>query len=159
MEREMGQLTKDDIPKLRNIPVVASDGEEIGHVGDAYYDEGSGRLECVGVAADAIGFSKRMIPVSGATIDEEGKLRLPYTKAQIEGAPDWDGDETESDDRWRETNAHYGGGVADEDMAVTRSEDVGQPRLRRWSDTEHGTHETVSEEVRTERADEDVDRR
>ena len=146
MALHTSELGKDDIPKLRNIPVVTSDGEEIGHVGDAYYDEASERLECVGVAADAIGLSKRVIPVTGATIDDDGKLRLPYTRAQVEGAPDWEdnADESQYDERWSEVGGYYRG--ADEDAALTRSEeelavgteqvDSGGVRLRKWVETE-----------------------
>ena len=140
MALHTSELRKDDIPKLRNIPVVTSDGEEIGHVGDAYYDEGSERLECVGVAADAIGLSKRVIPVTGATIDDDGKLRLPYTRAQVEGAPDWEDSANESqyDERWNEVGGYYRS--ADEDAALTRSGgdrvDSGGVRLRRWSEDE-----------------------
>ena len=147
MELEISDIGREDIPKLRNIPVVTSDGEEIGHVGDAYYDETSERLQCVGVAGDTIGLSKRVIPVGGATIDEEGNLRLPYTRAQVENAPDWDEDDSPAadyDDRWTATSGYYSG--ADEDTALTRSEeelnvgkrevDAGSVRLRKWVDTE-----------------------
>jgi uncharacterized protein (TIGR02271 family) len=148
MALETSQLNKEDVPKLRNIPVVTSDGEEIGHVGDAYYDDTSGQLQCVGVAGDGIGFSRRVIPVSGATIDQ-GTLRLPYTRAQIESGPDWADDEVEADDtaydeRWSEVSGYYGG--ATEDTALTRSEeevnvgtrqvDAGSVRLRKWVETE-----------------------
>ncbi len=145
MATQTNELGKHDIPKLRNIPVVTSDGEELGHVGDAYYDETSDRLECVGVAGDAIGLSKRVIPVSGATI-EDGRLRLPYTKAQIEGSPEWDDsdDEAQYEGRWTETSGYYRG--TDEDQALTRSEEeievgkrkveAGSVRLRKWVETE-----------------------
>src|SRR4051812_10783203 len=41
-------LSEDQVPELRNVPVYAG-GEEIGHVGDIYYDEGTGHVACVGV--------------------------------------------------------------------------------------------------------------
>lgn len=144
---DTSELTKADIPKLRNIPVVTADGEEVGHVGDAYYDENSERLQCVGIAGDAIGLSKRVIPASGATLDTDGRLRLPYTRAQIEGSPDWgedaDWDDERYGDRYREVSDYYDRA---EDEALTRSEEelavgkrdveAGSVRLRKWVETE-----------------------
>jgi uncharacterized protein (TIGR02271 family) len=142
---DVSQLTKADIPKLRNIPVITADGEEIGHVGDAYYDESTERLECVGVPGDAIGLTRRVIPVSGATLDADGRLQLPYTKAQIENSPEW-GEEDDSDERYGEVRGHYGGEVDTEDQAMTRSEEelavgkreveAGKVRLRKWVEAE-----------------------
>jgi uncharacterized protein (TIGR02271 family) len=142
-EIQTSDLTRADVPKLRNIPVVTSDGEEIGHVGDAYYDEDSDRLQCVGVAGDALGLTKRVVPVGGATIDADGRLRLPYTRDQIEGSPEW-GDDVD-DDRYEEVRGYYGGGEP-EDQAITRSEEelavgkreveAGRVRLRKWVETE-----------------------
>lgn len=141
------ELSKADIPKLRNIPVVTADGEEIGHVGDAYYDENTERLQCIGIAADAIGLSKRVIPAGGATLDDDGRLRLPYTRAQIEGSPDWGDDagwdEQRYSDRYREVSDYYDRA---EDQALTRSEEelavgtreveAGSLRLKKWVETE-----------------------
>ena len=169
-EIDTSELTRADVPKLRNIPVVAADGEELGHVGDAYYDEATDRLECVGVAGDALGLTKRVIPVAGATIDSDGRLRVPYTRAQIEGSPDWD-DAAETDEpydeRYDEVRGYYD---RDDDQALTRSEEelvvgkqdvqAGSVRLRKWVETEpvetdvslrretaHVTREPVNQEV------------
>ncbi len=147
---DTSQLTREDIPKLRNIPVVTADGEEIGHVGDAYYDETSERLQCVGVAGDALGVTKRMIPVAGATVDAEGRLRLPYSRAEIEGSPDWSDEDADwgdnrTRDRYGEVSGYYDR-VGDQDEALTRSEEelavskqevaAGSVRLRKWVETE-----------------------
>ncbi len=140
---DTSQLTRADIPTLRNIPVVTADGEEIGHVGDAYYDEATGRLQCVGVAGDAIGLTKRVIPVTGGTLDPKGRLRLPYTRAQIEDSPEWD--ESRARERYGDVSGYYDR-VRDEDQAMTRSEEelavgkqeveAGSVRLRKWVETE-----------------------
>ncbi len=100
-----GEFTRDDAPKLRNIPVVTADGEEIGHVGDVYYDEDSGRVQCVGVPGDAIGFRNVMVPVSGAMFDGE-TLRLSYTRDHLRDWGDDAGDELVAD-RWRSERDYH----------------------------------------------------
>ena len=140
MSTDVSQLTKGDIPTLRNIPVYTADGEQIGHVGDVYYDEDSERVESVGIAADGIGFARRMIPVQGATLDDEG-LHLPYGRGDVEGAPDV---EELDDDRYREVSDYYRQTEAgqtltrsEEELRVGKTtEEAGRARLRKWVETE-----------------------
>lgn len=140
---DANSLMRADIPKLRNIPVVTSDGEEIGHVGDAYYDEESDRLQCVGVAGDALGLTKRVVPVGGATIDGDGRLRLPYTRGQIEGSPEWDDDA--DDGEYENIRGHYGGDGSEDETLIRSEEELavgkrrveaGRVRLRKWVESE-----------------------
>ena len=135
---DVSQFTREEFPKLRNIPVFTADGEKIGQVGDAYYDEESERLECVAVAGDAIGFSKRVVPVRGARLEDDG-LHLPYGREAITGAPDVDDVDEE---RYRDVSDYY----RDHDAEVVRSEEevkvgtrpveAGKVRLKKWVETE-----------------------
>jgi len=144
----IGTLTKDDIPQLRNLPVYAN-GEEIGHVGDIYYNEDSEQVECVGVAGDGIGFKRNWVPVEGAVLQDDG-LHLGYGADRLEGAPSWDDDADLDEDRYREVRGHY------RDADVTRHEEelqvgkqetsAGSVRLRKWVETE-----PVSTQVELER--------
>ena len=137
--RPIETLTIDDIPTLRNIPVYAGDGEEIGHVGDVYYDEAAGRVECVGIAGDAVGFRRVMVPVQGATLADDG-LHLGYGRDRLDTSPEFDDDDFD-DERYAELRRHY-----DDEGSVTRSEeelavgkrevDAGSARLRKWVETE-----------------------
>ena len=136
---DVTQLTKDDIAKLRNIPVLSGDGEEIGHVGDVYYDEDTGRVRCVGVAGDPIGVTKRTIPVEGATLDD-GALRLPYAREEVAAAPDVDDLDEE---RYREVGDYYRQTAvgqtmtrSEEELRVGKTSDERQVRLRKWVETE-----------------------
>ena len=79
-------LTVDDIPTLRNIPVIAADGVELGRVGDAFYDEGDRRLRLVGVASDPVGLRRLLVPLDGAVLADDG-LRVRYTKPELERLP------------------------------------------------------------------------
>ena len=167
-----GTLTVDDLPKLRNVPVVGPDGDEIGHVGDAYYDEETGQLEYIGIEGDWLGLTKKVVPAHAAQLREDNRLYLPYGREQIGGAPDVEDDEL--DDRYLDQlRSHYQPQTADADMAVTRSEEelavgkrdvaAGGVRLRKWVETEpvqmdvELQRETVSDEVRRERVDIDGD--
>lgn len=78
-------LTVDDIPTLRNIPVIAFDGEELGHVGDVFYDERTRLIWSVGVARDRLGLRRREVPIEGAVL-RDGALHLPRTSAELEHA-------------------------------------------------------------------------
>jgi uncharacterized protein (TIGR02271 family) len=143
------ELTREQLPQIRNIPVYGADGEQLGHVGDAYYDEATERLACVGIAADAIGFAKRVVPVQGATIDDDG-LHLAFGQTDIEGAPEID--EDEFNERYRGVSDYYGeraGTVTrhEEELAVEKRDvEAGQVKLRKWVETE-----PVEAEVELER--------
>ena len=145
------QLSKADIPKLRHIPVITADGEEIGHVGDVYYDESTERVECVGVPGDSLGFKNVMVPVAGAQITDDA-LHLPYRKEQLR---DFGGDTELDDERWETERGYYAAydetdsqprSTRDEDESLTRSEEelrvgteqveAGQVRLRKYVESE-----------------------
>jgi sporulation protein YlmC with PRC-barrel domain len=68
---------------------VDSTGDKIGSIKDIYYDDETGRPEWVAVKP---GMFKGLafVPIHNATTDEDGNLRLAFTKAFIEGAPDLD---------------------------------------------------------------------
>lgn len=165
------QLSRDDVPQLRNIPVFTADGEEIGHVGDVYYDEASDQVQCVGVPGDKLGFKNVMVPVRGAQITDEG-LQLPYRRDQLR---DFGDSEEELDaPRWEQERDYYAGydgdassgssNVHDEDASLTRSEEEirvgtervasGQVRLRKYVETE-----PVEAEVELKRETVEVERR
>jgi uncharacterized protein (TIGR02271 family) len=126
-------LTEEQVPDLRNIPVY-SNGEEIGHVGDVYYDDDRGTVECVGIKGDALGFKRQWVPVQGAMLHEDG-LHLNYPREQFEGAPHWD-DDTELDaGRYAEVRQHFV--RHEEELQVGKQQtETGTVRLRKWVETE-----------------------
>ena len=145
----IGSLTKDDIPQLRNLPVYAN-GEEIGHVGDIYYDEDTETVQCVGIAGDGLGFKRNWVPAQGALLQDDG-LHLGYGRDRFEGAPGWDDDGDLDEDRYRQVRSHYGGDEDvtrhEEELQVGKQEtEAGAVRLRKWVETE-----PVSTEVEVER--------
>lgn len=126
------QLREDQIPELRNIPVYAN-GEEIGHVGDIYYDDASGGVACVGVKGDSLGVSRQWVPAQGAVLMEDG-LYLGYGREQFADAPRWDDEELDSG-RYAEVQGHFV--RHEEELAVDKRQvDAGAVRLRKWVETE-----------------------
>jgi len=136
-------LTEDQVPELRNVPVYAS-GEEIGHVGDIYYDDSTGQVACVGVKGDALGFSRQWIPAQGAMLQEDG-LYVDYGREQLEDAPRRDDDSDLDDDLYQQVRTHFT--RHEEELAVGKERtQAGSVRLRKWVETQ-----PVSADVELER--------
>lgn len=137
------QLTEDRIRELRDVPVFTADGEELGDVSDVYYDDNTGRIECIAVSGGFLGLKKRVVPAAGARLDKGG-LHLPYRKDDIEGSPDYDNDLDER--RYGDVSRYYDERRGDDDASVVRSEEelkvgkraveAGQVRLKKWVETE-----------------------
>jgi uncharacterized protein (TIGR02271 family) len=165
----IAELRKEDVPQLRNIPVFAADGEQIGHVGDVYFDETSEQIECVGVPGDTLGFKNVMVPVSGAELTNDG-LQLPYRKDQLRDFGHADG-ELDAD-RWEQERGYYAaydsgastGTTQDADASLTRSEEelhVGTERAQTWQVRlrKYVEIEPVEAQVELQRETVDVERR
>ena len=134
---ETTPLTIGHVPKLRNIAVYTRDGEQLGHVGDIYYDD-AGTIEAVGVEGDAIGLRRVLVPVHGAVLSDDG-LRLAYGRDRLEGAPE--GGEHVDEAGYRDLREHYDrpDGVVrhEEELVVgTRPVKSGAVRLRKWVETQ-----------------------
>jgi len=131
--RPIESLTEDEIPELRNIPVYAGD-DEIGHVGDIYYDDESRRVECVGVKGDALGFKRQWVPAQGAVLEGDG-LHLSYGRDEFEDAPRWDDDRDLDEDRYGAVRDHFV--RHEEELQVGKQQvSAGSMRLRKWVETE-----------------------
>ena len=126
-------LSEEQVPELRNIPVY-SNGEEIGHVGDIYYDDDRGTVECVGIKGDALGFKRQWVPAQGAVLRDDG-LHLSYGREQFDSAPGWDDEEELDSDRYSQVRDHF---VRHEEELEVGKEQVeaGSVRLRKWVETE-----------------------
>lgn len=130
--RPIESLTENEVPELRNVPVYAN-GDEIGHVGDIYYDDEGGRVACVGIKGDALGFKRQWIPAEGAMLREDG-LYLDYGRDQFEDAPRWDDDEIDAD-RLQQVQTHFT--RHEEELQVGKQQTrAGAVRLRKWVETE-----------------------
>ena len=149
-----GRITVDELREIRNAPVYTADGEEFGHVGEIWYDEGTREARYLKVGRGALGMRAVCVPVQGGTIRDDGFV-VPYGREQLEESPEFGEDEDWTEEREREFGAYYGEGatgrrhdtdVSDADAAITRSEEevqvgkrdveAGQVRLRKYVETE-----------------------
>lgn len=132
-QRQVESLTDDQIPELRNIPVWAG-GEQIGHVGDIYVDESDGRIQCVGVEGDALGFKRQWVPVQGAVLQDDG-MHLAYGRERFDDAPGWDDGSELDTARYTRVRDHFV--RHEEEVRVgTQQVEAGTVRLRKWVESE-----------------------
>jgi uncharacterized protein (TIGR02271 family) len=141
-----GVVSVEELKNLRRAPLYTSDGEQFGHVGEIWYDEGSGQAEYLKVGRQPLGLRAVLVPVQGGMRHADG-FKVPYTKEQLESSPDVDPDDWD-DDRDREVRSYYESAAPerDADAAMTRSEEelrvgkreveAGSVRLRKWVETE-----------------------
>ncbi len=154
----------DELKDGRTAPIIASDGEQIGHVGEIWVDD-AGSPEYLKVGRGFLGLGDRLVPLRGANFQDDG-LHVPYTKAQLDDSPDFDDDDDVmelDEDRVASYQSHYDSDmdvdvdrtadrstsraeVADGDTDIVRSEEelrvgkqeteAGRMRLRKWVETE-----------------------
>jgi sporulation protein YlmC with PRC-barrel domain len=158
----MSELTLERLDQMRGAPVYDSAGDEIGSVEEIFYDADTNRPEWIGIGTGFFGTKRVLVPTAGADMSAEA-VTVKYDKAMVKGSPDIDGDEI-SQTTERELYGYYGlayseqrsdsglpegaagGGGADADVAITRSEEelhvgteqreAGRARLRKWVETE-----------------------
>ena len=61
-------------------------GDKIGAIDAIYYDDQTGRPEWMAVRTGFFGLNISFVPIAGATA-RDGRLRLPYSKDQVEDVP------------------------------------------------------------------------
>ncbi len=121
----MSALDVDTVLGWRGQTVVTNDGEELGTLHDVFLDA-EDRPGWGAVRSGLLGRHRRFVPLYAAQGDGDA-VRVPYSREQVEGAPDVDPDvHLEGTDEWR-LYQHYGlSGDAHDDGpsdAMTRSEE------------------------------------
>ena len=102
----MHDFTADRLAEHRNAPVYDSSGEQIGHVGEIWYDETTGRAEWLKIGTGFLGMKNLFVPVEGGRFEGDG-FHVNYTRDQIESSPELKGDEW-TDDYETELRSSYG---------------------------------------------------
>ena len=85
-------MTLDRLAGMRGAAVYSSDGERIGTVEELFMDAESRQPERNGIGTGFFGTKRVLVPVTGASTESDG-ITVPYSKQQVKGAPDIDGDE------------------------------------------------------------------
>ena len=156
-------LTLGQLATARGRPVYASDGAKIGSIAEIFVDHDTNEPEWIGLGTGFFGTKRVLVPAEGADVREDG-FYVPYTKDQVQDAPDIDADEISQETEQR-LYAHYGLGYserrsetglpegtsqtptgtadeaeivrAEEELAVgKRAREAGRVRLRKWVETE-----------------------
>ncbi len=99
-------LSIERLQELRGTTVYSSDGEKIGSVEEIYVDDQTEQPEWIGLGTGFFGTKRVIVPVEGADITGD-RVTVPYTKDQVEGTPDIDGDEI-SQQTEAQLYSHYG---------------------------------------------------
>ena len=106
-------MTLDRLSHAHGQDVYSSDGEKIGSVEEIFYDEETKQPEWVSVGTGFLGRKTVLVPVQGATLEEDG-VHVPVRKEQVEGAPEVDmsGDEITQESE-QGLYSHYGLGYSE----------------------------------------------
>jgi sporulation protein YlmC with PRC-barrel domain len=97
-----------ELERLKDLPVMSADGETIGRVEDVYVDEENSWARYIAIATDWLDAKLLVVPVDDVThAGDAPVLTVPYTKAQLEGAPTYSAKDALTIDREEEVYAHY----------------------------------------------------
>jgi hypothetical protein len=81
----MHTWTVEDIRRLEEMHVHASDGKRIGAIKEVYYDEQTNEPEWLGVETAS---KVKAVPLS-LLIEASGHLVLPFTREEVDSEPDF----------------------------------------------------------------------
>ena len=127
--------------------VVGVDNENIGKVGQVYLDNDTGRPNWVTVRTGWFGINESFVPLDGAIFDGD-TLRVPFDKATIKDAPNYETDAPlgESDEQQLYSYYRVGGpAYGDGDAATSRVDTYGDAAVG-TARTDEGEYLTRSEE-------------
>jgi hypothetical protein len=100
-------LSESELRALTGRDVLDSDGTSVGYVERFFNDRGSGEPEWIGVFTGSFRHHHRLVPVRGAE-NAGTAVRVPWTKDQVQGAPDYGAGTSISEELEREAYGHYG---------------------------------------------------
>jgi|Tabmets5t2r1_1033131.scaffolds.fasta_scaffold32776_1 sporulation protein YlmC with PRC-barrel domain len=101
-------LTESELRTLLSRDVLDKDGKSLGNIETFFNDRNTGTPEWIGVFSGTFRQHHRLVPVRGAE-SEGNAVRVPWTKEQVESAPDYGKPEGGiSEEMEREAYRHYG---------------------------------------------------
>jgi uncharacterized protein (TIGR02271 family) len=108
-------LNSHDLENLIGAPVIGSDGDKIGTVGQIYVDVDNGAPKWASVNTGLFGMSESFVPVDQADSTADG-VRVPYEKDLVKSAPRIDPDGALDSAEEGELYRYYGTGGVDYDV-------------------------------------------
>ena len=127
--------------------VVGVDNENIGKVGQVYLDNDTGRPNWVTVRTGWFGINESFVPLDAATFDGD-TLRVPFDKATIKDAPNYETDAPLGEYDEQQLYSYYrvgGPAYGDGDAATSRVDTYGDAAVG-TARTDGGEYLTRSEE-------------
>ncbi len=100
-------LSRTDAQNLQGVTMLDSSGTKIGKVADAYLDADTQSPEWALVHTGLFGGRESFVPLAQASLSSD-ELTVPYTKAQVKGAPNAEPDGELSQDEEARLYSHYG---------------------------------------------------
>lgn len=82
-------MTSFAVDDLYGATLIDAEGDKVGDVSQVYLDDQSGEPDWVTVRTGFFGTNESFVPLRGATLAGT-ELRVPYTKAEIKQAPNFD---------------------------------------------------------------------
>lgn len=115
-------ISKDQLRTLRDGDLYSVDGDKIGSIEEIYLDDRTNEPEWATVNTGLFGTSQSFVPLSGATVTDDG-LTVQYSKDQIKDAPRVDAGEHLSVEQEQELYRYYGvDGQGAEGVATDRTD-------------------------------------
>ena len=115
-------ISKDQLRTLRDGDLYSVDGDKIGSIEEIYLDDRTNEPEWATVNTGLFGTSQSFVPLSGATVTDDG-LTVQYSKDQIKDAPRVDAGEHLGVDQEQELYRYYGvDGQGAEGVATDRTD-------------------------------------
>lgn len=114
-------ISKDQLRTLRDGDLYSVDGDKIGSIEEIYLDDRTNEPEWATVNTGLFGTSQSFVPLSGATVTEDG-LTVQYSKDQIKDAPRVDAGEHLSVEQEQELYRYYGVDGQGEGVATDRTD-------------------------------------
>lgn len=115
-------ISKDQLRTLRDGDMYSVDGDKIGSIEEIYLDDRTNEPEWATVNTGLFGTSQSFVPLSGATVTDDG-LTVQYSKDQIKDAPRVDAGEHLSVEQEQELYRYYGvDGQGAEGVATDRTD-------------------------------------
>src|SRR4051794_34899289 len=107
-------ISEHNIQTLVGATVIGADGDKIGTLGQVYVDPDTGRPNWATVKTGFFGMSESFVPLEQAD-QNDGEVRVPYTKDVVKDAPNIDPDREISDDEEDRLYDYYRGPGSVED--------------------------------------------
>lgn len=114
-------ISKDQLRTLRDGDLYSVDGDKIGSIEEIYLDDRTNEPEWATVNTGLFGTSQSFVPLSGATVTDDG-LTVQYSKDQIKDAPRVDAGEHLSVEQEQELYRYYGVDGQGEGVATDRTD-------------------------------------